>query len=289
MAVQANTNLTTDFAKAQSIDFTNRFVDGIQKLQELLGITRRTAMANGSIIKVYKNKVTMANGDVAEGDLIPLSKVEVEPANTYELAYKKYRKAVTLEAIQRSGFDLAVSEADNELLKQIQSNIRSALVTFLATGTGTATGTGFQAAVADAWGKLQVLFENYATDGVIVIANPQDISKYLGEQTNITTQTAFGMTYFQTFLDVKVMSNSSVPAGTFYATVADNLNLAYPAISGGEINKAFSFTTDATGLVGITHTADYTRANYETTILTGSVLFAERLDGVIVGTIATGA
>ncbi len=97
------------------------------------------------------------------------------------------------------------------------------------------------------------------------------------------------MTYFQTFLDVKVMSNSSVPAGTFYATVADNLNLAYPAISGGEINKAFSFTTDATGLVGITHTADYTRANYETTILTGSVLFAERLDGVIVGTIATGA
>ena len=54
MAVQANTNLTTDFAKAQSIDFTNRFVDGIQKLQELLGITRRTAMANGSIIKVYK-------------------------------------------------------------------------------------------------------------------------------------------------------------------------------------------------------------------------------------------
>ena len=289
MAVQANTNLTTDFAKAQSIDFTNRFVDGIQKLQELLGITRRTAMANGSIIKAYKNKVTMANGDVAEGDLIPLSKVEVELANTYELAYKKYRKAVTLEAIQRSGFDLAVSQADNELLKQIQSNIRSALVTFLATGTGTATGTGFQAAVADAWGKLQVLFENDATDGVIVIANPQDISKYLGEQTNITTQTAFGMTYFQTFLDVKVMSHSSVPAGTFYATVADNLNLAYPAISGGEINKAFSFTTDATGLVGITHTADYTRANYETTILTGSVLFAERLDGVIVGTIATGA
>lgn len=56
MAVQANTNLTTDFAKAQSIDFTNRFVDGIQKLQELLGITRRTAMANGSIIKVIQKQ-----------------------------------------------------------------------------------------------------------------------------------------------------------------------------------------------------------------------------------------
>lgn len=41
MAVQENTNLTTDFAKAQSIDFVNRFTGGIKKLQEMLGITRR--------------------------------------------------------------------------------------------------------------------------------------------------------------------------------------------------------------------------------------------------------
>ena len=39
MAVQENTNLTTDFAKAQSIDFVNRFTGGIKKLQEMLGIT----------------------------------------------------------------------------------------------------------------------------------------------------------------------------------------------------------------------------------------------------------
>ena len=35
MAVQENTNLTTDFAKAQSIDFVNRFTGGIKKLQEM--------------------------------------------------------------------------------------------------------------------------------------------------------------------------------------------------------------------------------------------------------------
>ena len=105
MAVEANTNVTTDFAKAQSIDFVNRFVSGIAKLQELLGITRRTVLSNGSVIKTYQSKVTLADGTVAEGDLIPLSKVDVEPAKTYELAYKKGRRAVTLEAIQRSGFD----------------------------------------------------------------------------------------------------------------------------------------------------------------------------------------
>ena len=42
MAVQENTNLTTDFAKAQSIDFVNRFTGGIKKLvRRMLGITRR--------------------------------------------------------------------------------------------------------------------------------------------------------------------------------------------------------------------------------------------------------
>ena len=103
MAVQENTNVRADFAKAQSIDFVTRFNGSITKLQELLGLTRRTAMSNGSLIKTYTSTVTMADGDgvVAEGDVIPLSKVETKLANTYELSNKKYRKAVTMEAIQR--------------------------------------------------------------------------------------------------------------------------------------------------------------------------------------------
>ena len=130
MAVQANTNVKTDFAKAQSIDFVTRFNGSITKLQELLGLTRKTALSNGSLIKTYTSSVTLAAGDgvVAEGDIIPLSKVETKLANTYELAYKKYRKAVTMEAIQRSGFDTAVTEADNKLMKTIQAKIRAGLL-----------------------------------------------------------------------------------------------------------------------------------------------------------------
>ena len=285
MAVQENTNLTTDFAKAQSIDFVNRFTGGIKKLQEMLGITRRQGLSEGSTIKNYKSSVTLADGDVAEGDLIPLSKVEKTLDKTYELAYKKYRRAVTLEAIQRSGFDQAVQEADTALLRKIQSNIRTDFAAFLATGTGTAAGNTMQAVVADAWAKLQVLFEDDGAGKVIVLANPMDVSAYLGSS-DITTQNAFGMTYFKAFLDVSMMTNASVPKGKIYATVSDNINLAYPSISGGEISKAFHFTTDETGLVGITHAADYSRTNYETIILTAPTLYAERLDGVVVGTIS---
>lgn len=284
MAVQENTILTTDFAKAQSIDFVNRFNSGIEKLQELLGITRKTPLSTGAIIKTYASTVTLADGAVAEGDLIPLSKVEQTLANTYELTYNKYRKAVTLEAIQRSGFDEAVTETDSKLLKKVQSDIRTSFANFLATGTSTASGDTLQAAVANAWGRLQVLFEDDAAGDVIILANPMDVSAYLGAAT-ISTQNIFGMTYFTAFTDVKLLTNASVPQGTFYATVADNINIAYPLISGGEINKAFNFTTDETGLIGITHTTDNTRVNYETTILTGLTIYAERLDGVVVGTI----
>ena len=71
----------------------------------------------------------------------------------------------------------------------------------------------------------------------------------------------------------------------FCALLVSAIDLAYPLVSGGEIGKAFPFTTDATGLIGILHDRDSTRMNYETTIVTGLTLFAERLDGVVVGTI----
>lgn len=285
MAAETNLNKTGDYAKAQSIDFTERFAGGIAKLQELLGLTRRTPMASGSLIKTYKSTVTLANGTVAEGSTIPLSKVKQEVASTHELGYQKYRRAVSAEAIQKHGFDLAVSDADSRMLRKIQSDIRKRLVDFLAAGTGKASGATFQAVIADAWGKLQVLFEDDSAGGVIVLVNPMDISGYIGSAA-ITTQNAFGMTYFKAFTDVSVLTNSNVPEGTVYATVSDNLNLAYPVISGGELGKAFDFTTDATGLVGITHSAKTDNLTYETIILSGLTVFAERLDGVIVGTIA---
>lgn len=284
MAAEENLNVAGDYAKAQSIDFVEKFTGGITKLQEMLGLTRRTPMPNGSLIKTYTNTVTLADGKVAEGELIPLSKVESKLAKTYELEYLKYRRSVSAEAIQKHGFTIAVSDADNRLMRKIQSDIRKRFAEFLATGTGTAEGDTLQAVVSNAWGKLQVLFEDDSAGGVIVLVNPMDVANYLGTA-GLTTQQAFGMTYFQAFMDVSMLTNASVPQGTIYATVADNLNIAYPVISGGELGKAFNFTTDATGLVGITHGAKNDNLTYESIILTGLTIFAERLDGVVVGEI----
>lgn len=287
MAAEENLNVMGDFAKAQSIDFVERFTGGITKLQELLGLTRRTPMPNGSLIKTYKSTVTLKSGKVAEGEIIPLSKVETKPADTYELEYQKYRRAVSAEAIQKHGFTMAVSDADDKLMRNIQTGIRRQFVEFLAKGTGTADGDTLQEIVSNAWGKLQVLFEDDSAGGVIVLVNPLDVAGYLGGA-GIVTQQTFGMTYFQAFLGVNMLTNASVPSGTIYATVADNLNIAYPVISGGELGKAFNFTTDETGLVGITHSPKNDNLTYETIILSGLTIFAERLDGVVVGKIGGG-
>ena len=52
------------------------------------------------------------------------------------------------------------------------------------------------------------------------------------------------------------------------------------------LGDAFSFTTDPeTGFIGIHEDGNYTRMQEETYALCGLTLFAERLDGVIVGEI----
>ena len=47
----------------------------------------------------------------------------------------------------------------------------------------------------------------------------------------------------------------------------------------------FNFTTDATGYIGIHEEPDYTNMTASDTVINGMVLFAERIDGVVVGTI----
>ena len=61
--------------------------------------------------------------------------------------------------------------------------------------------------------------------------------------------------------------------------------------NGADLNEAFQFTSDQTGLIGIHETPDYTNMTASDTVVSGIVLFAERIDGVVVGTIsgATGA
>ena len=123
MATDANL-ITKDDLIAQSIDFTEQFQDGLQTLLRVMGVTRLTPMAQGSNIKIYKSEVTKADGAVAEGEIIPLSKVTKKLDHTLTLDFKKYRKITTAEAIQSTGFQGAVTDTDTKLMNDIHKDVK---------------------------------------------------------------------------------------------------------------------------------------------------------------------
>lgn len=284
MAAEQNLIKKADLARAREIDFTFRFNDGIRKLIEALGVTRKIPKVAGTTLKAYKAQGVLQSGTVAEGDLIPLSKYETVPVSFQEITLKKWRKATSAEAIVERGYDQAHNMTLDALLKDIQKGIKTDFFNFLATGTGEASGATFQAAIAQTWGQLQVLFEDTDVEAVYFM-NQEDVADYLSTA-NITLQTAFGMTYVENFIGLgTVIFNSNVPKGTIYGTAKENIILYYIPVNGADLNEAFDFTTDATGYIGIHENAVYNNMTDEDIAISGIVLFAERLDGVVVGTI----
>lgn len=286
----AETNLIkkADLARVREVEFTEMFSGGIRKLIEALGITRKFPKQAGTVLKAYTATGTLEDGTVAEGDTIPLSKYTTVPVAYGEITLKKWRKATSAEAIIERGYDQAVEMTTDRMLRDVQASIRSEFFDFLADGTGTAAGTGLQATLAQAWGQLQVKFEDDDIQAVYFV-NPLDIADYLASA-QITTQTAFGFTYVENFLGLgTVIMNSSVPKGKIYATAKENIVLYYIPVNGADLGEAFSFTADQTGYIGIHEEPDYTNMTASDTVINGMTLFAERLDGIIVGTIGGAA
>lgn len=277
-----------DLAKAREVEFVNMFSENVKKLIETLGITRKIPKQAGTVLKAYKAVGTLESGTVGEGEVIPLSKYTTEPVDFGELTLKKWRKATSAEAIVERGYDQAVEMTRDRMLKDVQKGIRTDLFTFLGTGSGKASGADFQAVLAQAWGQLQVLFEDDAIEAAYFV-NPLDIADYLADA-SITTQTAFGMTYVEDFLGLgTVIMNASVPKGKVFATAKENIVLYYVPVNGADLGEAFDFTADETGYIGIHEAADYTNMTASDTVVNGMTFFAERIDGVVVGTIGAGA
>ena len=288
MAAETNLIKKADLAKAREIEFTYNFSENVRKLMEALGVTRKIAKQAGTVLKAYKAVGTLESGAVAEGEVIPLSKYATEAVNLGEITLKKWRKATSAEAIVERGYDQAVEMTTDRMLRDVQKAIRTDLFTFLATGTGEAGGADMQSTLAQAWGQLQVKFEDDAIQAVYFV-NPLDIADYLGAA-QITTQTAFGMTYVEDFLGLgTVIMNASVPKGKIYATAKENIVLYYIPVNGADLGEAFEFTSDETGYIGIHESPDYTNMTASDTVVNGMVFFAERIDGVVVGTIGAGA
>lgn len=287
MSAENNLIKKADLARAREIEFVELFGYSVKKLMEALGVTRVIPKTAGSVLKTYKAKGTLENGEVAEGEVIPLSHYKVEAVSYKEIILNKWRKATSAEAIIERGYDQAVEMTTDEMLKDVQKGIKKDFFDFLQEGTGSASGETFQKALAQAWGQLQVLFEDNDIEAVYFM-NPLDVADYLGSA-QITTQTAFGMSYVENFLGLgTVIFNSAVPKGTIYATARQNIVLYYIPTNGADLSNAFDFTTDTTGLIGIHEEADYTRMTAMDIVTSGLTLFAERLDGVVISTITDG-
>ena len=277
---EANTIVKNDVARVRMVDFNYQFTGNLSKFMEILGVTRKIA--------VQEVTGTLQNGSVAEGELIPLSHYQTQEVAMGEAILGKWRKATTAEAILKGGYDQAVGATTDKLVKDVQKKIRADFFAQLANGTGEAEGATLQPALADAWGKLQVLFEDDAVDTVYFL-NPADVAAYLGTA-QITMQTAFGLNYVENFLGLgTVILSAGVPVGKFYATAKENVVTYYINVASGDIATAFNLTTDETGYIGINEYANESHAQVEDLIMSGVTFFAERIDGVVVGTIGAGA
>lgn len=284
MAMTEGTTKNANLTKVQDVDFSLRFGYSVKKLIEALGITRKLPKTAGTVLKVYKVTGTLKDGTVAEGETIPLSEYKTTYDPIGEVTLDKYRKETTAEAISGKGYKQAVIDTDQKMLQDIQRGIRKNFFNFLATGTAAATGIGLQATLAQCWGQLQVLFEDDTIESVYML-NPLDVADYIATA-QVSTQTAFGMTYIENFLGLgTVFLNTSVPKGKIYATAKENIVLYYVPVNGADLGEAFSFVSDDTGYIGVHHEADYTNLTADTTAVSGVGLFAENISGVVVGTI----
>ena len=294
----AETDLTKaeNMQRAREVDFVTQFTHkSLSKLIEVLGVTRKIPMMEGTTMYIYTTSGTLKTGDVPEGEIIPLSNYKQEKKAVGEITLKKWRKAVSAEAIKKSGYDEAVQNTDAQMLRDVQNTIRTDLFEFLNgdysegkindESATSVTGKTLQEALAKAWGELQVKFEDDTAEAVYFL-NPQDVADYLATA-NISTQTVFGMNYVENFLGLgTVIMTSRVTKGTFIATAKQNFILYYLTMN-GDVARAFSLTADDLGYIGIkSGYQNEERAQIESLVMSGIQFLVEYAEGVVKGTIS---
>ena len=283
--------VSDDMKKVREIDFVNKFShDGVKKLLEVLGVTRKVEVKEGEVLYVYTSTVDLEDGAIAEGEVIPLSEVTQKKTQVGVATLKKWRKATTAEAIAKSGANEAVTNTDLKLLKKVQAGVKSGFFSFLngtITGSVSATGVGLQAACADGWGKLQVAFEDDDVETVYFL-NPLDVADYL-KTASVTIQTAFGFSYIENFLGLgTAILSGGITQGTYLATAKENVICFFITMT-GDLADGFDLTADETGLIGISSgNKNLERAQLESLVMSGVNLGVEYAGGVVKGTITSG-
>lgn len=294
MTVERNLTDVRALGEVKSIDFANKLGVGLDKLFQALNVTNKIPMNVGSVLKQYAFTVvdsTAPNGVVAEGEEIPLTKVERKQVAITELKFKKYAKATSAEAIQAHGYDLAINRTDRELIRYTQKKFRADFFSTLKAAIENESRTNdikaltaenLQGALSKGRANLSVLLDDEVTP--IAFVNPNDTAEHMAKGLINSNGAQFGMNLLTDYVGVKVIEFADVPKGEVWMTVAENLNAAY-ANPRGELSRAFEFATDETGFVGVLHDINSRRLTSETVLTHAVTLFPENVDAVIKVTI----
>lgn len=270
--------------RAREIDFVTSFGQNMQALLDVMGIARMIRKENGSVLRVREASGVLQSGDVAEGDIVPLSQYEVAEKDFDTIKIQKYKKGVSIEAIAEKGYEAAVAMTDEEFTADLQNVVMTKFYDMLKMGSLTSYETSWQMAFAMAIGRVKNKFETMGrtATGIAVWVNTLDVYKYLGAA-QITMQTAFGVNYVRNFMGADIMFISSqIPENTVIATPLNNIVAYYVDPSDSEFARAgLVYTTDpATGFIGFHVQGNYDRVISELNAIMGVRLFAEYLDAI---------
>lgn len=289
----ADANLTKNVdidVTVREVDFVTRFADNWEHLREIMGIMRPIKKSPGTKLSSKYAAVELQSGEVGEGETIPASKASVKEKEYGTITVEKFRKTVSIEAIDGKGYENAIQKTDDEFLNELQNKITDRFYAFmLENGTLTSTESTFQMAVSMAKGRVVHRWKQMhkSTTSVVGFCNDLDAYAYLGAQ-GISTQTMFGMEYLENFLGFnKLFLSAEIPQGTVIATPSENIVLYYTDPSDSAFARAgLVYRTDGeTNLIGFHTEGNYGNATSDSFALLGMVLFAEYLDGIAVITI----
>ncbi len=287
MAALENTTMAADIKlEAREIAFITMFQRNWQPLQEILGIMRPIRKEPGTKLVSSKATVELQDGNVPEGDEVPLSKATVVPVAYEDIDLEKFRKAVTAEAVNKFGAAIAVRKTDEAFLMELQNKVLDRFYAFAQTGTLTGNYDTMQMAISmsitmvkDKFKKLRLNYGN-----IVTFVNTIDVGKYLGAA-EITLQTRNGIEYMKDFLGAStVIVSSEIPEGTVISTPVDNVVLYYVSPADADFAElGLNYTiTGETNLIGVHAEGNYTRVMGEMHALMGMKLFAEYLDAIAV-------
>lgn len=278
---------------AREQDFVTVFNDNWEALRRIMGIMRPIRKTPGTKLVSSVVTVTLEDGDVAEGEVIPFSEAQVTPVAYGDINVEKYAKSVSIEAVAKYGAEIAIEKTDDQFRTELQNRVLTNFYGFLNTGALTGTAGTFQAALAKAKGLVLDKFQKMrkSVTNVIGFANVLDFYDYLGAA-EITVQTQFGMTYVQNFLGygtLFLMSEPDVARGDVIAVPVENIDLYYIDPSDSDFARlGLTYTVAGeTNLIGFHAEGDYSRATGATYALMGMTLWAEYLDGIAIISVGT--